>query len=71
MVFQSTIPIAIGLAVTSSRLDGFAALAGGIAIAGGVVAYWSLERRRRFSRLAILAWSMLFTTFATSLRLLG
>jgi cation:H+ antiporter len=71
MVFQSTIPVAAGVALTSWRLDAFAILAGIIAIAGGLVAYWSLERRRRFSGTAILAWAGLFATFAASVALYG
>jgi cation:H+ antiporter len=71
MVFQSTVPVAIGLAFTSWRLDRFAVLAGAIAIAGGVVAYWSLEGGRRFAGSAILAWSLLFAAFAASVWLLG
>jgi cation:H+ antiporter len=71
MVFQSTIPVAVGLAFTEWRLDRFAVLAGGIAVAGGLVAYWSLARRRRFAGSAILAWSALFAIFATSVWLLG
>jgi cation:H+ antiporter len=71
MVFQSTVPVAVGLAFTSWRFDRFALLAGVIAIAGGLVAYWSLEGRRRFAGSAILAWSLLFTAFAASVWLLG
>ena len=71
MVFQSTVPIALGVAFTSWQLDGFAVLAGSLAIAGGVVAYWSLDRRRRFAVPAIVAWSGLFATFAAGVWLLG
>ena len=71
MVFQATVPVAVGLAFTDWRLDGYAALAGSIAIAGGVVAYWSLNRRRRFSGSAIAAWCALFATFAACVLLLG
>jgi cation:H+ antiporter len=71
MVFQSTVPVAIGLAFTSWRLDRFAVLAGAIAIAGGLVAHWSLNRRRRFAVPAILAWSALFAVFAACVWLLG
>jgi cation:H+ antiporter len=71
MVFQSTIPVAVGLAFTDWRLDRFAMLAGAIAVAGGVVAYWSLHRRRRFAGSAIVAWAALFVAFATSVWFLG
>ena len=71
MVFQSTVPVAVGVAFTSWQLDGFALLAGAIAIAGGLVAYWSLERRRRFTSSAIVAWSALFATLTASVVLFG
>ena len=70
MVFQSTVPVAVGLAFTSWQFDRFAALAGSIAIAGALVAHWSLNRRRRFATSAILAWSALFATFAAGVWLL-
>jgi cation:H+ antiporter len=71
MVFQATIPVAIGLAFTDWQLDGYAILAGSIAIAGGLVAYWSLDRRRRFNGPAIVAWCALFVLFAASVLLLA
>jgi cation:H+ antiporter len=71
MVFQATIPVAVGLAFTDWQLDGYAVLAGSIAIAGGLVAYWSLDRRRRFAGSAILAWCALFVLFAASVLLLS
>jgi cation:H+ antiporter len=71
MVFQSTVPVAIGLAFTDWRLDRFAILAGSIAVAGGLVAYWSLHRRRRFAGSAILAWAALFAVFVASALLLA
>jgi cation:H+ antiporter len=71
MVFQSTVPVAIGVAFTSWQLDRFAFLAGAIAIAGGLIAYWSLTRRRRFAVSAILAWLALFATFAAGIWLLS
>lgn len=70
MVFQATIPVAIGLGFTTWRLDRFALLAGSIAVAGGLVAYWSLSRRRRFAVPAIAAWLGLFATFAAGAWLL-
>jgi hypothetical protein len=71
MVFQATVPVAVGLAFTSWRLDGFAFLAGFLAIAGGLVAYASLARRRRFAGPAIPAWSGLFAAFAASVWILA
>ena len=63
MVFQSTIPIAVGLALTDWDLDRFAVLSGVLGLAGGAVAYWALRLRRRFELLPILIWSGLFATF--------
>ena len=63
MVFQSTVPVAIGVAFTSWELDGFALLAGALALAGGIVAYLALEVRARFSPVVIGVWVALFATF--------
>ena len=52
MVFQSTIPIAFGLAFTDWDLDQFAIVSGALGLAGGVVAYWALRLRGRFEALA-------------------
>ena len=46
-------------------------LAGSLALAGGLVAHLSLDRRHRFSVPAILVWSGLFAVFATSVWILG
>jgi cation:H+ antiporter len=66
MVFQSTIPVAIGVAFTAWDFDRFAALAAALALIGGVVALWSLHVRRRFTLAAIVAWAALFALFALS-----
>ena len=63
MVFQSTIPIAVGLALTDWDLDRYAVLSGALGLAGGVVAYWALRLRGRFEALPIAIWTMLFTAF--------
>jgi len=63
MVFQSTIPVAIGLAFTGWSLDTYAFLAGGLALAGGVVAIVTLQIRRRFSGYAIVLWLALYALF--------
>jgi cation:H+ antiporter len=67
MVFQSTIPVAVGLALTTWELEGPALLAGGLALAGGAVAVWALHLRRRFTLPAIALWAALFGTFAAVL----
>jgi cation:H+ antiporter len=63
MVFQSTIPIAFGLALTEWDLDRFALLSAGLGLAGGVLAYWALRLRGRFELVPILLWSALFGAF--------
>jgi cation:H+ antiporter len=63
MVFQSTIPIAFGLALTEWDLDRFAILSGALGLAGGALAYWALRLRGRFELIPILLWSALFAAF--------
>lgn len=63
MVFQSTVPVAFMLGFTSWELDGYAVVAGVLALAGGIVAIWTLAIRRRFSGTAILAWAALYAVF--------
>jgi cation:H+ antiporter len=63
MVFQSTIPIAFGLALTEWDLDRYAVVSGALGIAGGILAYVALHRRGRFEWPAILIWSGLFGAF--------
>ena len=48
MVFQSTIPVGIGLLFTDWSLSGNALLSIGLGLAGGLLAYVSLHRARRF-----------------------
>jgi cation:H+ antiporter len=71
MVFQSTLPVAVGLGFTEWSLDGYAVLAGILALGGGGVALVSLDRRRRFSAWAIASWTALFATFAASVWVLA
>ena len=63
MVFQSMIPIAIGLAFTDWDLDRFAVLSMVLGLAGGIVAYWALRLRGQFNAPAILAWGALYAVF--------
>jgi cation:H+ antiporter len=63
MVFQSTMPIAVGLLLTDWELDRFAVFSGVLGVAGGVLAYWALRLRGRFEPLAIVIWSALFIAF--------
>jgi len=66
MVFQAALPVAIGVAFTSWSLDRFAIFAGALALAGALLALWSLHIRRRFTVTAIVGWLALFTAFAVT-----
>ena len=63
MVFQSTIPVAIGMAFTDWDLDRFALLSAALGLAGGVVAYWALRLQGRFTVPAIVGWGALYAIF--------
>ena len=71
LVFQSTIPVALGIALTPWELEATALLAAGLALCGGLVAVWSLQIRRRFSSSAILGWAALFSIFVASVWVIG
>jgi cation:H+ antiporter len=62
MVFQSTLPVAFGLAFTDWQLGTPSFLAAGLGIAGAVLAFVVIARRR-FGPLPILAWAALYATF--------
>jgi len=63
MVFQSTLPVAIGLSFTDWELDKYSILAGCLALVGGLVAIVTLQSRRRFSGRAIVLWVLLYAAF--------
>jgi len=63
MVFQSTIPVGIGLVFTDWNLTGNAAVSMGLGLAGGLLAYEVLHRRGRFDWPATIAWFALYATF--------
>jgi cation:H+ antiporter len=63
MVFQSTIPVGIGLVFTEWDLTGSAAVSVALGLAGGVIAYWALRLRDRFELPAVLAWIALYAAF--------
>jgi cation:H+ antiporter len=63
MVFQSTIPVGIGLIFTSWQLSTNAAISVGLGLAGGLLAYEALHRRGRFELPAVLAWFALYASF--------
>ncbi len=63
MVFQSTIPVGIGLMFTDWELSGNAAISVGLGLAGGLIAFWALRLRDRFELPAIIAWLGLYAAF--------
>jgi cation:H+ antiporter len=71
LVFQSSIPVALGIALTPWQLTGPALAAALLALAGGTVAVWSLHVRGRFSGSAIVGWAALFSIFLASVWVLG
>jgi cation:H+ antiporter len=63
MVFQSTIPVGIGLVFTDWALSGNAALSVVLGLVGGFLAYEMLHRRDRFSLAAVVTWFMLYSAY--------
>jgi cation:H+ antiporter len=63
MVFQSVIPVGIGLIFTDWDLGGNAAISVALGLAGGVIAYWALRLRDRFELPAVLIWISLYAAF--------
>ena len=62
MAFQSTVPLALGLAVTDWDLDRYALAAGLAGLAGGALALWRLPKDR-LGIPVVAAWSALFVGF--------
>jgi cation:H+ antiporter len=63
MVFQSTIPVGIGLIFTDWALSGNAVLSIALGVAGGLLAYVSLHRAARFKLPAVIGWFGLYSAF--------
>jgi cation:H+ antiporter len=63
MVFQSTIPIGIGLVFTQWSLTTNAFISICLGLAGGLLAYESLHRGKRFSLPAVVTWFGLYLAF--------
>jgi len=63
MVFQSMIPVGIGLIFTDWDLDWTAILSIGLGLAGGLLAYESLHLARRFKLPAVIGWFALYASF--------
>ncbi len=59
MAFQSTMPVAFGLAVTEWSLDKFAVAAGVLGLLGGALALWRLQVGR-MGPAAVVVWTALF-----------
>ena len=63
MVFQSMIPVGIGLIFTSWELNWHAVLSIVLGLAGGLLAYESLHLGRRFKLPAVIGWFALYAAF--------
>jgi cation:H+ antiporter len=63
MVFQSTIPVGIGLIFTDWELSFNAALSVALGLIGGFLAYEALHRRDRFALPVVLAWFALYASY--------
>jgi cation:H+ antiporter len=63
MVFQSTIPVGIGLLFTEWSLNRNASLSIVLGVAGGLLAYLALHRARRFALPAVVGWFALYAAF--------
>ncbi|HYP55415.1 MAG TPA: sodium:calcium antiporter [Solirubrobacterales bacterium] len=63
MVFQSTIPIGIGLIFTDWDLDFNATFSIVLGLIGGFLAYEVLHRRDRFALPVVIAWIALYATY--------
>lgn len=69
MVFQSTMPIALGLLLTDWDLSGLALLSGGLGLAGGAVAWNALRQRGEFSTGSVVIWATLYAAFIVAVAL--
>ena len=70
MVFQSTVPVGVGLLFTDWNLDRFALAGGVLALAGGALALVAL--RRGYIRVPfVVAWTALFVAFVAFVALGG
>jgi cation:H+ antiporter len=63
MVFQSMVPVGIGLIFTDWELNWHAVLSIGLGLAGGLLAYESLHLARRFKLPAVVGWFALYAAF--------
>jgi len=63
MVFQSTIPVGIGLIFTDWDLSSNAVISICLGLSGGFLAYEALHRRGRFELPAVIGWFVLYISF--------
>ena len=63
MVFQSTIPIGIGLLITDWDLSSYSIISGVLGLLGGGLAYWTLRLRGEFEWIPVVIWTSLFLAF--------
>jgi cation:H+ antiporter len=63
MVFQSTIPVGIGLLFTDWSLAGNAVFSIALGVAGGLIAYFSLHRAGQFNLPSVIGWFSLYAAF--------
>ncbi|MDQ2629425.1 MAG: sodium:calcium antiporter [Actinomycetota bacterium] len=63
MVFQSMVPVGIGMIFTSWDLTWTAVLSIGLGVAGGLLAYESLHISGRFKLPAIIGWFVFYASF--------
>jgi cation:H+ antiporter len=63
MVFQSMIPVGIGLIFTDWELNWHAVLSIVLGLAGGLLAYESLHLGRRFKLPSVIGWFVLYAAF--------
>jgi cation:H+ antiporter len=66
MVFQSSLPVALGLAFTSWSLDLLSALSAALALAGGAYLYWLLKRKKPIEGEHLLVGGALYAVFAVA-----
>ena len=71
MVFQSTLPVALGLAFTHWELSGPPLLAAALGVAGGALALAALTFRGRYGPLSIVVWLALYAVFVGYVALVG
>jgi cation:H+ antiporter len=69
MVFQSTIPVGIGLVFTDWALSANAAISIALGLGGGFLAYEALHRRGRFSLPVVVAWFTLYLAYIVTVAL--